>query len=243
MAVSASLEQIRDSILDRLRYPSMTGQMLLNEAFMSCQMIAMEAQQFYPRYQAYNMLTYSSTMMPTQKINGAFQRYSKNNELIGIQNINDTVSLIVDAFTVFVNAFTKAYNAVPKNHTLVARYQKCAKTFMSEFDDFVKLLNQEYPQYFNQNINFARVDDLLVDIFSGWSDLYSGIAGCCSLAKNRNGPSPSPPTTPPKMADKYLDGDALVIQCLDQVHENHLLVQSKIKDIRQYILDICLWFN
>jgi hypothetical protein len=156
-------------------------------------------------------------MAPRQKINGAFLRYTQNVDTAVIQIFTDTSPLIMNASDNFYNTYTEAYNAVTKNLTLIARYQNCAETFITDFNAFVEQFLLEYPQYFNQNLNFARVDDLMVDIFTGWSELYSGIAGCFSLAKNGNAPNTS--TTPPRTADRYLDGDVLAIQCLDEVRE------------------------
>ncbi len=222
MDLSTRLNQIRDSILERLKYPYTPGQMLLYEASMPCQQFTYEAQKFNSRFQSYQMMSYYSTMAPTQKINGAFQRYSQNNERAIALTYIDTIPHIVNASTNFHTAFNKAWTAVPKNQASIARYQNCSKTFMLEFNLFVKQYLQEYPQYFNQSLNFASVDDLLVEIFSGWSELYSGIAGCCSLAKNVYPPPTSSPTAPPKMADKYLDGDALAIQCFEEVNESSI---------------------
>jgi hypothetical protein len=197
----------------------MPGQMLLNEALMSSMniMLAYEAQKFYNRFQSYQMMLYSYIMGPTQKINGAFLRYRQNNEMAITQLVTDTGPLIVNASTNFYNAYNRSWSAAIKNQTLITRHQNCAKGFIADFNLYVKQFLQDYPQFFSQNLNFARVDDLMVDIFTSWSELYSGIAGCFSLAKNRYPPSPSP--APPKMADRYLDGDALTIQCLEQVHE------------------------
>jgi hypothetical protein len=158
-------------------------------------------------------------MAPTQYINGAFQRYIQNNEKAIALIFTDTIYPIVNASSDFHYAFNKAWTAVPKNQALIARYQNCSKNFIIDLNVLAKLFLLEYPQYFNQNFNFASVDDLLVDIFTGWSELYSGIAGCCSLAKNVYPPPTSSPTAPPKMADRYLDGDALAIQCFEEVNE------------------------
>ncbi len=219
MVTPTRLNQIRDSILERLYYPYMPGQMLLSDALMPCQMITYEAQKFYNRFQSFQMMLYSYIMGPTQKINGAFQRYIQNNDIV-----SEIGPLIASASNNFSNAYSKAYNAATKNLTLISRYQNCSKSFIDEFNVFVIMFLRDYPQYFNTNLNFTRVDDLLVEIFSSWSELYSGISGCCSLAKNRY-PPPSP--APPKMADRYLDGDALAIQCLEKV--NKFSLKSSLK--------------
>jgi hypothetical protein len=182
---------------------------------MNYQKLIMEAQKFYGRYQSYLTMTNYYIMALTQKINGAFLRYRQNSDMPVAQIFIDTAPLIADASKNFYNAYNRSWTAATKNQTLIARHQNCAKGFITDFNLYVKQFLEEYPQFFNQSLNFASVDDLLVEIFSGWSELYSGIAGCCSLAKNRNTPSP-------RMTDRYLDGDTLAIQCLEMVNFNQL---------------------
>ncbi len=208
-----SNNEIRNSILNRLRYPTNPGSLLLADALMTCYSVSFKAQLFTSRHMAYTTVVYTYLIKPTEKISGAFTRFNENTERAATQVFSETVPSIMDASDNLYNAFSKAI--LDKNQSLIERYQNCSEIQVSDFNGFAEKFLQESPKCSNQNVNFARVDDLLVEIFSGWSEMYSGIAGCCSLARNRYPTPPEP--TPPRIAERHLDLDSLAIQCLENV--------------------------
>jgi hypothetical protein len=153
-------------------------------------------------------------MNPTEKINGVFTRFNENIENTATQVFKDIVPSIMDASNNLYRAFSKA--VADKNQTLIERYQNCSETALSNFQRFSEQFLDKSLPCFNPNVNYARIDGLLTEIFSVWIKLYSGISGCCSLAKNRYLPSE---TTPPRIAERHLDLDSLAIQCLENVHK------------------------
>jgi hypothetical protein len=154
-------------------------------------------------------------MKPTEKIKGVFTRFNENIENAATQVFKDIVPSIMDASNNLYRAFSNA--VAEKNETIIERYQNCSETAISNFQRFSEQFLDKSLPCFNSNVNYARIDELLVDIFSDWSELYSGIAGCCSLAKNKYPPSPE--STPPRFAERHLDLDSVAIQCLENVHK------------------------
>ncbi len=215
-----------DSIVERLRYSGSLGQQLISEALQSCPPMMGAYGKFLNRYLMYGHIASIFGWQLTPKAGLAFSQYNQNNENIVTKVtkvFNDTIPLIVNASSMFSIGFSKAI--ANNNLSLIARYQNCSKSLISEFDGFAELFLQKSPKCLKGNLNFARVDDLLVEIFLGWSELYSGVAGCCSLAKNRN-----PPTTPPKMADRYLGSDTLATRCLEKVRKPNHYISTDFED-------------
>jgi hypothetical protein len=220
--------------LDRLRYPMTTGAILLWDVLRNCYTIKNNAHLFSNRFAAYSTII-SILWNPTEKIKGIFTRFNENIENVATQVFKDTVPLIMDASNNLYRAFSKA--VADKNQTLIERYQNCSDTALSNFQRFSEQFLYKSLPCFNQNVNYARIDELLTDIFSAWSELYSGIAGCCSLAKNIY---PSPEPTPPRFAERHLDLDSLAIQCLENVYQkffssaNYLaLITDLFSDVRK----------
>lgn len=217
--ITKSTNQIRDDILERLKYPIDPGSMMMTTAFgMNCYTIQMKALIFQNRFMAYSTMVYMYLMRPQQKIEGAFARLLENNQDVLTNQFTTLVPTIMDASNKLYNAFANAVEK--KNKTLIDRYQHCSADIVSTFNVFADKFSTDSVSCLAHKVNYGRVDDLLVEIFTSWNELYSGIVGCCALAKERYPTQPMPPN----LASQYLDQDSNAIQCLEKVRIQNYIV-------------------
>jgi hypothetical protein len=212
--ITKTTNEIRDDILDRLKYPMEPGSMMLTTAFsMNCNIIQSKAPLFMNKYMAFSSMIYMYLMRPQQKVEGAFSRLLEQNQDVLTNQFMTLVPPIMDASNKLFSAFSNAVEI--KNKTLIKRYQNCSADIVSTFNLFADKFSADSVSCLAHNVNYGRVDDLLVETFTSWNEIYSGMVGCCALAKDRYPTDPMPPN----MASQYLDQDSNAVRCLEKLSE------------------------